>query len=106
MEAGVPAGQVNFVTCPNEDVARLITDQRVKKITFTGSPAVGWKLKEQSGKKHITLEVDWCGNAGVILYPDADLAVAIPAVAAGGFHLCRAVVHQRAARGHPRVDLR
>lgn len=83
VEAGVPAGQVNFVTCTNDDVARLITDKRVKKITFTGSPAVGWRLKEQSGKKRITLELG--GNAGVILHSDADLAAAIPAVATGGF---------------------
>ncbi len=83
VEAGVPAGQMNFVTCANEDVARLITDNRVKKVTFTGSPTVGWMLKEQSGKKHITLELG--GNAGVILHADADLAAAIPAVAAGGF---------------------
>ena len=83
VEAGVPPGQVNFVTCSNEDSAVLLKDGRVKKITFTGSPAVGWKLKEQCGKKHITLELG--GNAGVILHADADLDVAIPAVAAGGF---------------------
>lgn len=83
VEAGVPAGQINFVTCSNEDAARLVTDERVKKVTFTGSPAVGWKLKAQCGKKRITLELG--GNAGVILHADADLAAAIPAVATGGF---------------------
>jgi glyceraldehyde-3-phosphate dehydrogenase (NADP+) len=83
VEAGVPAGQMNFVTCSNEDAAQLVTDARVKKVTFTGSPAVGWKLKEQCGKKRITLELG--GNAGVILHADADLATAIPAVALGGF---------------------
>jgi glyceraldehyde-3-phosphate dehydrogenase (NADP+) len=83
VEEGVPAGQVNFVTCSNDDAARLITDERVKKVTFTGSPAVGWKLKAQCGKKKITLELG--GNAGVILHADADLAAAIPAVATGGF---------------------
>jgi glyceraldehyde-3-phosphate dehydrogenase (NADP+) len=83
VEAGVPAGQMNFVTCGNEDAARLVTDERVKKVTFTGSPAVGWKLKERCGKKRITLELG--GNAGVILHADADLAAAIPAVAMGGF---------------------
>lgn len=82
-EAGVPAGQMNFVTCSNEDAVRLITDDRIKKITFTGSPAVGWKLKEQSGKKRITLELG--GNAGVIVHADADLDAAIPAIASGGF---------------------
>ena len=83
VEAGVPAGQMNFVTCSNEDAAQLVTDERVKKVTFTGSPAVGWKLKELCGKKKITLELG--GNAGVILHADADLATATPAVAMGGF---------------------
>ncbi len=83
VEAGVPAGQVNFVTCSNEDAAHLITDERVKMVTFTGSPAVGWKLKEQCGKKRITLELG--GNAGVILHADANLDAAIPAIASGGF---------------------
>lgn len=83
VEAGVPAGQMNFVTCSNEVAAQLVTDERVKKVTFTGSPAVGWKLKELCGKKKITLELG--GNAGVILHADADLATAIPAVATGGF---------------------
>lgn len=83
MEAGVRAGQVNFVTCSNEDAAQLVTDERVKKVTFTGSPAVGWKLKAMCGKKRITLELG--GNAGVILHSDADLDAAIPAVAMGGF---------------------
>jgi len=83
IEAGMPPGQVNFVTCTTADSATLLKDDRVKKITFTGSPAVGWKLKEQCGKKHITLELG--GNAGVILHEDANLDAAIPAVAAGGF---------------------
>ena len=83
VEAGVPAGQMNFVTCSNEDAARLVTDERVKKVTFTGSPAVGWKLKELCGKKRITLELG--GNAGVIVHADADLDAAVPAIAQGGF---------------------
>ncbi len=81
--AGVPAGQVNFVTCSNEDAARLVTDERVKMITFTGSPAVGWKLKRQAGKKRVTLELG--GNAGVIVHADANLDAAIPAIASGAF---------------------
>ena len=82
-EAGIPAGQVNFVTCPNEDVVRLVTDDRVNMVSFTGSPAVGWMLKEASGRKRIALELG--GNAAVILHEDADLAAAIPLVASGGF---------------------
>ncbi|MGB8166277.1 MAG: aldehyde dehydrogenase family protein [Chthoniobacteraceae bacterium] len=83
VEAGVPAGQMNFVTCSNEDAAQLVTDERVKKVTFTGSPTVGWKLKELCGKKRITLELG--GNAGVIVHADADLDAAVPAIANGGF---------------------
>jgi glyceraldehyde-3-phosphate dehydrogenase (NADP+) len=82
-DAGVPAGQMNFVTCSDEDAARLVTDERVKKVTFTGSPAVGWKLKTLAGKKRITLELG--GNAGVIVHRDADLDAAVPAIAQGGF---------------------
>ena len=81
--AGVPAGQMNFVTCSNEDAARLVTDARVKKVTFTGSPAVGWRLKELCGKKRITLELG--GNAGVIVHADADVAAAVPMIATGAF---------------------
>ena len=100
VDAGMPAGQVNFVTCSNEDAPLLIADERVKKVTFTGSPIVGWKLKEQCGKKKITLELG--GNAGVIVHTDADLDAAIPAIATGAFGLAgqscisvqRIVVHE------------
>jgi acyl-CoA reductase-like NAD-dependent aldehyde dehydrogenase len=83
VEAGMPAGQVNVVTCSNADAAALITDDRVHKISFTGSPTVGWKLKAQCGRKKITLELG--GNAGVIVHEDADLDRAIPAIATGAF---------------------
>jgi acyl-CoA reductase-like NAD-dependent aldehyde dehydrogenase len=82
-DEGVPAGQINFVTCSNEVASALITDERIKKVTFTGSPAVGWKLKAQCGKKRITLELG--GNAGCIVHADADLDAAIPMIALGGF---------------------
>lgn len=82
-DEGVPAGQINFVTCSNEDASALITDDRVKKVTFTGSPVVGWKLKAMSGKKRITLELG--GNAGCIVHADADIDAAIPMIALGGF---------------------
>src|SRR5262249_21611374 len=65
-DEGVPPGQVNFITCTNEDAHLLVTDDRVKKVTFTGSPAVGWKLKAQCGKKKITLELG--GNAGCVVH--------------------------------------
>jgi glyceraldehyde-3-phosphate dehydrogenase (NADP+) len=82
-EEGVPAGQINFITCSNEDAALLVTDERVKNVTFTGSPAVGWQLKAQCGKKRITLELG--GNAGCIVHSDGDIEAAVPMIAMGGF---------------------
>ena len=82
-KAGVTPGQVNILTCPNELAAHLVGDPRVKMVSFTGSPAVGWQLKAKCGKQRITLELG--GNAGVIVHEDADVAAAIPAIATGGF---------------------
>ena len=81
--AGVPAGQMNFVVCTNEDAAHLVTDDRVAMVSFTGSPDVGWRLKTLAGKKRVCLELG--GNAGVIVHDDADLAAAVPMIAAGAF---------------------
>jgi acyl-CoA reductase-like NAD-dependent aldehyde dehydrogenase len=83
VEAGVPAGQVNVITCANEYVIRLVTDERIAMLSFTGSPAVGWPLKAQAGKKKVVLELG--GNAAVIVHSDADVAAAIPMIASGGF---------------------
>ncbi len=82
-ECEMPAGQVNFVTCNHQDAGALVTDPRIKMVSFTGSPDVGWRLKEQCGKKKITLELG--GNAGVIVHDDADLKSAVPKIAVGGF---------------------
>ncbi len=83
VEAGVPAGQVNVITCGNEHVARMVADSRIAMLSFTGSPAVGWKLKADAGKKKVCLELG--GNAAVIVHRDADIAAAIPMIAAGSF---------------------
>ncbi|HXJ73800.1 MAG TPA: aldehyde dehydrogenase family protein [Candidatus Dormibacteraeota bacterium] len=82
-QAGVTPGQINIVTCPNDLAGRLVGDARVKMVSFTGSPTVGWPLKERCGRQRITLELG--GNAGVIVHEDADLDSAIPAIATGGF---------------------
>jgi acyl-CoA reductase-like NAD-dependent aldehyde dehydrogenase len=83
VEAGVPAGQVNVVTCGNEHVARLVTDPRIAMVSFTGSPTVGWKLKADAGKKKVCLELG--GNAAVVVHEDADLSAVIPAIATASF---------------------
>jgi glyceraldehyde-3-phosphate dehydrogenase (NADP+) len=55
----------------------------LKKLTFTGSAAVGWELKRKAGKKRVTLELG--GNAGVIIHHDADLNYAAARCVTGGF---------------------
>jgi len=82
-ESGWPPGALNVVPCPSEIVEPLITDPRVKMISFTGSPAVGWELKKKGYKKRVRLELG--GNAGVIVHDDANVPAAVEAIANGGF---------------------
>ena len=67
----------------NDDAGILVGDDRIKLLTFTGSAAVGWQLKNHAGKKRVTLELG--GNAGVIVHSDADLPYAVQRCVAGGF---------------------
>ena len=82
-EAGWPEGGLNVLPLANEDAEMLVTDERLKLITFTGSSAVGWQIKSRAGKKRVALELG--GNAGVIIHGDADLERAAERCAAGGF---------------------
>lgn len=71
-EAGLPAGAINLIHGPGRTVGEwLVTDPRVSKVTFTGSPPVGRRITEIAGIKKVTLEL---GNSSpVIVAPDADL---------------------------------
>src|SRR6266536_1169925 len=69
--AGWPDGGLNVILLSNEDSGLLVTDDRIKLISFTGSAAVGWDLKRRAGKKKVVLELG--GNAGVIVHSDADI---------------------------------
>jgi acyl-CoA reductase-like NAD-dependent aldehyde dehydrogenase len=82
--AGLPPGWVNVVVGPAAEIGDvLIEDARVRAITFTGSGAVGWKLKERAPKKRVNLEL---GNATpVIVAADADLDTAAEKLAANAF---------------------
>ena len=82
-QAGWPAGGLNVLPLSNEDAGLLVTDERLKMISFTGSAKVGWQIKSQAGKKKVVLELG--GNAGVIVHGDADLACAAERCVAGGF---------------------
>jgi acyl-CoA reductase-like NAD-dependent aldehyde dehydrogenase len=83
LEAGCPPGGLNVLPCDNHVAERLVVDPRFKLLSFTGSAAVGWRLKEKCGKKKVVLELG--GNAGVIIEPDADLDFAAQRCATGGF---------------------
>jgi glyceraldehyde-3-phosphate dehydrogenase (NADP+) len=67
----------------NQAAEKLVGDDRLKMLTFTGSVPVGWALKGKSGKKKVTLELG--GNAGVIVHADADVDVAADRCVVGGF---------------------
>jgi acyl-CoA reductase-like NAD-dependent aldehyde dehydrogenase len=82
-EAGWPAGALNVVPTTNEDAALIVSDDRLKMLSFTGSSAVGWKLKATAGKKKVTLELG--GNAAVAIHSDADLEFAAERCAVAGF---------------------
>src|SRR5271165_5083850 len=82
-QAGWPDGGLNVLPLSNEDAGVLVTDERIKLISFTGSAAVGWQIKKNCGKKKVVLELG--GNAGVIVHSDADLAYAAERCVVGGF---------------------
>lgn len=82
-QAGWPDGGLNVLPLSNEDAGLLVTDERIKMISFTGSAPVGWAIKRNAGKKKVVLELG--GNAGVIVHNDADLSYAADRCISGGF---------------------
>jgi acyl-CoA reductase-like NAD-dependent aldehyde dehydrogenase len=82
-QAGWPDGALNVLPLSNEDAGSLVTDERLKMISFTGSTSVGWDIKRRAGKKKVLLELG--GNAGVVVHSDADVAFAAERCVAGGF---------------------
>ena len=83
-EAGLPPGWLNVLVGPASEIGDvLIADERVKAITFTGSSAVGWGLRERAPRKRVNLEL---GNATpLIVEADADVEAAAAATAQHGF---------------------
>jgi glyceraldehyde-3-phosphate dehydrogenase (NADP+) len=99
-ESDAIEGSISIVPCRNSDAAPLVEDPRLKLITFTGSPKVGWDIKRRAGKKKVVLELG--GNAAVIVEPDSDLEIAAKKTCVGAFaysgQVCisvqRAYIHQ------------
>ena len=81
--AGWPDGSLNVLPMHHRDVPLLLTDERIRMLSFTGSPDVGWQLKRSVDRQRITLELG--GNSGTYVDSDADLAWAAERLALGGF---------------------
>ncbi|MEW5736376.1 MAG: aldehyde dehydrogenase family protein [Thermodesulfobacteriota bacterium] len=82
-EAGVPEAAAQAFLCENDVTARICADPRVAMLSFTGSDAVGWRLRELSGRKKVCLELG--GNAALVVDETADLAAAARIAAQGSF---------------------
>ncbi|MCQ8893063.1 MAG: aldehyde dehydrogenase family protein [Methanolinea sp.] len=83
LSAGFPAPAFSVVPCPGNRAERLVGDDRVSFVSFTGSAGVGWTLRERACKKRVSLELG--GSAPVIVHEDADVAYAASRIVQGGF---------------------
>jgi len=83
-ETGLPEGAFSVLTCDARVADAMVTDERMKLLSFTGSPKVGWKLKSRAGKKKVVLELG--GNAACIVDEDADLDDAVQRMVFGAFY--------------------
>jgi acyl-CoA reductase-like NAD-dependent aldehyde dehydrogenase len=83
-ETDLPPGMCSVLPVGGGEAGELAADGRFRKISFTGSSEVGWKLRQADPRKAVTLELG--GNAGVIVHSDADLEVAAQRIAFGGYY--------------------
>ena len=83
LAAGLPPEAISIVPCAGARAEQLVRDSRIAYMSFTGSCAVGWHLKEIAGRKKVGLELG--GNAAVIVHEDANLDFAANRIVAGGF---------------------
>ena len=99
--AGLPKGALSVLPMSRKTGDRMVTDDRFRLLTFTGSSEVGWGMKARAGRKRVLLELG--GNAGVVVDETADIDQAAARIAAGGFALAgqscisvqRVYVHRR-----------
>ncbi|CAN5823437.1 aldehyde dehydrogenase family protein [soil metagenome] len=82
-KSGVPEGAVSILPMSRTMGDKMVADERYRLLSFTGSPSVGWRMKERAGKKKVVLELG--GNAGVIVDESADLAWAVRRTLVGAF---------------------
>jgi acyl-CoA reductase-like NAD-dependent aldehyde dehydrogenase len=96
----LPKGAFSILPASRDGADLFTTDARIKLLSFTGSPGVGWELKAKAGKKKVVLELG--GNAAVIVDQDADLDHALARIVFGGYyqsgqsciHVQRVIIHE------------
>jgi acyl-CoA reductase-like NAD-dependent aldehyde dehydrogenase len=104
LATGLPPGAFNVVSANPPIAERLVTDERLRMLSFTGSAKVGWALKAKTGRQRVALELG--GNGGLIVDETADVADAAARAARGAFihagQVCLSVqrifVHRRVYR--------
>ena len=83
-EAGLPKGALNLVIGNGSEIGDvLVTDSRISKVTFTGSPSVGINLRQKAGLKKVTLELG--SNSPNIIFNDGDVNEAAKGLVRGAF---------------------
>ena len=83
-ETDLPKGSFSILPCSRDGADLFTTDERLKLLSFTGSPGVGWALKAKAGKKKVVLELG--GNAACVVDRDADLKDAVERIVFGAFY--------------------
>ncbi len=83
-ETDLPKGAFSILPCHRDGADLFTVDERIKLLSFTGSPGVGWDLKAKAGKKKVVLELG--GNAACIVDADADLDDAVQRLVFGAFY--------------------
>ncbi len=111
-QAGLVPGGLQVLPSPSPVAEKYVADDSLKALSFTGSAAVGWRLKSLAGRKKVILELG--GNAACIVDRDADLEAAAARVATGSFYhagqVCisikRLLVHQEIYAAFREIFLR
>lgn len=104
VDSGLPEGVLSVLTGPGGLLGdALVTDPRVRKISFTGSTAVGEHITRVAGMKRLSLELG--ASCPVVILPDADLEAAATAIAAGGYvNAGQVCISVQRVIAHPKIS--
>lgn len=83
-ETDLPKGAFSILPCHRDGADLFTTDERLKLLSFTGSPEVGWQLKAKAGKKPVVLELG--GNAACVVDEGTDLNDAVARIVFGAYY--------------------